>query len=377
MIYLDNAATTFPKPQSVVDEVARCMTTYCGNPGRGSHKMSLAASEAIFEAREKLSSLVGADDPDNCIFTLNTTYALNIAVKSIVRRGYHIIISDMEHNSVYRQIAKLKEDGIATFDVFGTFGGDADLIIKDIKRKMTQETKLLVCQISSNICPLTMPVNLIGKLCRTEGIRFIADAAQSAGINDINVKDMAIDALCVPSHKGLYGPQGAGAVVISERMEDLRTLVEGGSGSNSLDKFMPQELPDRLEAGTLPTPAIAGLSRGIDFINSVGLSNIRQHEFSLASMLTEELRSDKRFVVYGDCMSGGIVLFNVVGMTSNAVSRELDNRGICTRAGFHCAPLAHKTLSTGPDGAVRVSFGIFNDKCDVSSLLDALLKITK
>ena len=376
MIYLDNAATTYPKPKTVLDETVKCISDYCGNPGRGSHFMSRAAGEAIYECREKLAGMFGAVDPSLCIFTLNTTYALNFALKISVKRGDHILISDMEHNSVYRQVIKLNNEGFASFDIFKTIGCDSNQIINNIIKKIKCNTKILICQLASNICAHFMPVTKIGKICRANGIKFIADAAQSAGILEVNVSDMNIFALCLPSHKGLYGPQGTGAAIFSDPgVKYLPTFIEGGSGSNSLSFFMPDDLPDRYEAGTLPTPAIAGLCRGLEYISNIGIREIRERERDLAYLLYSELKNDNNYVVYGNFPEYGIVLFNDKRYVSTRVSEELDRMGICLRAGFHCAPLAHKTLNTGPSGAVRASFGLFNKKSEVYSLLDALKKI--
>ena len=377
MIYLDNAATTFPKPDSVVTEVAKCMREYCGNPGRGSHTLSLKASEAVFRARESVCNMFNGPGPERCIFTLNTTYALNIALKAVVTRGSHILVSDLEHNSVIRQVEKLKNDGIVSYDVFRTFGGDRKRITEDIKLKIKKNTKILICQIASNICGITMPVEQIGKLCRNYGLFFIADAAQFAGIYAIDMKEMKIDALCFPAHKALYGPQGAGCVMFSERLFDNRgeTIIEGGSGSNSLSALMPDTLPDRFEAGTISTPAVSGLIRGIEFVESAGFRSISAHESELTGALLSALSCDRRFEIYAPLETGGIVLFNIKGKPSVDVAGELNDRGICTRAGFHCAPLAHKTLMTGETGAVRVSFGMFNTKKDVKTLLDSLVFI--
>lgn len=378
MIYFDNAATTFPKPDEVSEEVQRCIKEYCGNPGRGSHFMSRAAGEALYECREKLSALFGAPDPSYCVFTLNTTYALNIALKTAVSSGDHILISDMEHNSVYRQVVKLKEQGTATFDIFGTFLGDEEKIMRDIKRKVKYNTKILICQIASNVCAFRMPVERIGELCKKKGIKFIADAAQSAGIFSTDISTGNIYALCIPSHKGLYGPQGAGAVIYSSSHKQLKnTLIEGGSGSNSLSPYMPDDLPDRFEGGTMPTPAVAGLSKGIDHIVRIGIDRIRNREKELARILYGELKSDSRYIVYGNSPEYGIVMFNVSGIPSTEIASELDKRGICTRSGFHCSPLAHKTLSTGNSGAVRVSFGIFNEKSEIYRFLDVLSMTVK
>ena len=373
MIYLDNAATTFPKPECVINEVSKCMRDYCGNPGRGSHSLSMMASEMVFRAREHLNGMFNGYSPERCIFTLNTTYALNIALKSAVSDGCHILISDLEHNSVLRQVEKLKTDGRATYDIFRTFGGDCNKITNELKSKIKKNTGILICQIASNICGITMPVEQIGKLCRINGIIFIADAAQFAGKYAIDIKKMNIDALCLPAHKGLYGPQGTGAVLFSERyFEHADTLIEGGSGSNSLSTEMPEVLPDRFEAGTVPTPAVSGLLRGVEFVSNTGIASICEHESELTEYLLAALCSDSRFEVYSPLNYGGIVLFNVKGKTSTETADELNERGICVRAGFHCAPLAHKTLSTGNSGAVRVSFGVFNTRDDVRKLKDAL-----
>ncbi len=375
MIYLDNAATTFPKPECVIKEVTRCMSDYCGNPGRGSHRLALAASDAIYEARERLSRLFGADDASGCVFTLNTTYALNLALKSLVNKGDHILISDLEHNSVFRQVYKLKKDGVADYSVFKTRGTDNE-ILSDISAKTRENTAIIICLILSNVSRKKLPAERIGNYCKSRGIIFIADGAQSAGTVECDAASSGIDALCVPSHKGLYGPQGCGAVLFSERVRDrIRSVVEGGSGSNSLSPDMPRSLPDGLEAGTLPTPAVVGMRAGIDFVLKTGVSNIARHEGALADLLSGALHSDRRYTVYDYGTSGGVVLFNVKGKSPSDVATELDKYGICVRAGFHCAPLAHKTLNTGDSGAVRVSFGVFNDEKDVKSLLDALCLI--
>ncbi len=378
MIYFDNAATTFPKPECVVEEVSTCLREYCGNPGRGSHSLSLRASEAVFRARESICALFNGQSAERCIFTLNTTYALNIALKSALSEGCHILVSDLEHNSVIRQVIKLKNEGRIQYSIFSTFGGDPERIIGDIRSKIKRNTTILICQIASNICGITMPVEQIGKLCRKYGIIFIADAAQYAGVYPIDIKSMNIDALCFPAHKGLYGPQGAGGILLSERFPDrTRTLIEGGSGSNSLNTRMPDEYPDRFEAGTLPTPALAGLIKGIEFVESIGHSSIIEHESELTSILLNGLLNDKRYEVYVPIEDCGIVLFNLIGSSSANVARELDHRGVCTRAGFHCAPLAHRTLDTGSSGAVRISFGIFNNRDEVRRLLDYLCLINR
>lgn len=378
MIYLDNAATSFPKPESVYSEVSRCMREYCGNPGRGSHYMARAASEKLFSARDKLCTMFNAPSPENVIFTLNTTYALNMAIKSYVKAGDHILISDLEHNSVLRCVDSVCEKAGATYTVFRTFSGCFEKILKELNNSLRSETRLVVCIHASNICGTVLPIEKIGMFCKSHGLYFIADAAQSAGIFDIDVQKFNINALCVPSHKGLLGPQGIAALILNGNFADkLKTFVEGGSGTDSQRITMPPFLPDKFEAGTMPTPAAAGLCEGIDFVLKCGIQNLRYHESSLARAVMYDLMPDKNFIVYSGNISNGILLFNIKGVPSSEVAELLDRYGICTRSGFHCAPLAHRTLNTGESGAVRISFGVFNTQNDARAVTDCLYRIKK
>ncbi len=378
MIYLDNAATTFPKPPETVREVYRCMTEYCGNPGRGSHYMAQRASEKIFEARSLLASMFGVNSPENVVFTLNTTHALNTSLKSFVREGMDILISDMEHNSVLRPVHALFKSGKVTYSVFSTDCSD-DEVLLNIEKKIKHNTKILICQHTSNICGTVLPIKKIGELCKKRGIYFIADAAQSAGLFDIDVTDFGIDALCLPSHKGLYGPQGAGAILFSDKdfTSLLDTLTQGGSGTDSKDLEMPSYLPDRFEAGTLQTPVIAGLCEGIKFVLRNTPQGIRRHEEFLSNILKADMSSIKGVKLYRPEVPSSVVLFNVKGKSSVAVASELDKYGICVRGGFHCAPLAHRTLNTGDGGAVRISFGAFNDINEVKYTCEVIRRITR
>lgn len=373
MIYFDNAATSFPKPVQVYDEVNRCMREYCGNPGRGSHILSRLASEKIFETRELLASFFGASGPQNVVFTLNTSYALNTVIKAAAPDGCHVLISDTEHNSVLRPVAALSSKGKISYSVFRTVGLSDDKIIENIKLQIRNRTRMLICRHASNVCGNVLPVEKIGKLCKERGIFFVVDAAQSAGKYKIDVRESCINALCLPSHKGLYGPQGGGAIVFENvNVRSLDTFAEGGSGSSSKDLFMPRELPDRFEAGTLPTPVIAGLCEGVRFVMKNGVRAIREYEEELWQLLCDNLREDGRFVVYAPEFKGTVLSFNVKSKSSIEVASELDRRGICARAGFHCAPMVHAAYNTGDDGAVRVSFGVYNDRNQVIKLLDCL-----
>lgn len=381
MIYLDNAATTFPKPRSVVSEVSKCMREYCGNPGRSSHQMSLQAALKIYECRSDAAELFGCTEPENVVFTYNTTYALNIALKSVLNVGSHVLISDMEHNSVWRPVAEMKRKKVIDYDVFGSFGGEEENVIEDIRKKIKAQTQAIVCIHASNVTNTVLPVEAIGKLCREKGLIFIVDAAQSAGVYDINIERMNIDILCVPGHKGLYGPQGSAMVIFGSRFAEnpklCRTFIEGGNGLNSLEDAMPDILPERFEAGTLSTPCIAGLSEGIKFVKKEGISSILRHEQELYSVLYEELANNERIVIYSNGSApGSTLLFNIYGITSSDTAEKLGHESICVRSGLHCSPLAHKTLGTS-NGAVRVSFGVFNKRREVKTLVDSVHSIIK
>ena len=284
-VYLDNAATTYPKPREVYDTVKDCLLNKGGNAGRGAHPLAMAAAEEIYLCRKQAASLFGART-QNVIFTLNTTYALNMVIKGVLKAGDHALCSDLEHNSVYRPLCRLKDDGIIDFDVFNTFPNldysTPDMIISAIDKLIRPNTRLLVCTHASNVCPITLPIREIGAYCRERGIFFAVDGAQSAGIYPVDVAEMHIDALCLPSHKGLYGPQGGGMIILGENIR-LSTLIEGGNGVDSLLGTMSDEPPERYECGTLPTHVIAGLRRGLEFVGSVGIDNISAHEQGLCA----------------------------------------------------------------------------------------------
>ena len=378
MIYLDNAATTFPKPECVPREVMRCMTEYGGNPGRSGHTLSLAAAKKVFSCREELCELFGVSDPSRVIFTQNTTHSLNLAIKGLLRAGDHALISDMEHNSVLRPIEKLHSDGMIEYSVFQTFPnkgrGREELIIRSIQSLIRPNTRLIALSHASNICSATLPIKRIGDLCRAHGILLVVDAAQSAGIMAIDAEKMNISALALPAHKALYGPQGCGALLIANDLE-MKTLTEGGSGTNSLEPFMPSDPPERYEAGTLPTPAIAGLYEGIKFVRALGLEWIREHESELWLYARERLMNIPHISLYAPEHVGSTLLFNKKEIAPERLAAHLDECDICVRAGYHCSPLGHKTLGTLDTGAVRASFGIFNTKKDIDMLARALLKI--
>ncbi len=368
MIYFDNAATSFPKPREVWEAQADCMRSYCGNPGRGSHRLAMLAAERIYECREELASLFGSYHPERVIFTPNATSALNLAIKGLVRAGDHVLISDLEHNAVWRPICRLTELGVIDHSVFPSLAAlpgrtPAD-ICREIEARIRPNTRLLVCTHHSNILPAVMPLAEIGALCRRRGILFVVDAAQSAGHLPIHMEAMGIDALCLPGHKGLFGVQGSGCLLLGERAEP-EPLLEGGSGLHSLDSAMPEELPERLEAGTLPTPAIVGLCAGVKFIKRVGLQAIAQKEALLAAKLTERMESLAGVGRLLPHLEGLPMLIHTPQMPAERLGAELDRLGICVRAGFHCTALAHRTAGTPSDGAIRISPGFFNTPAEI------------
>lgn len=376
MVYLDNAATSFPKPSSVYKEAEKCMKVYCGNPGRSSHRMSLAAAEKIYECRSLLSDFFNLGAPERVVFTLNTTSALNMITKGLLQSGDHVITGNMEHNSVLRPLYELKRTRHISVSKIDS-SKDDDVIISQIKSLLNPHTKAVILSHSSNVIPCIMPIKRIGQLCRSHGVFFILDCAQSAGVYDADMENDCIDALCVPSHKGLFGIQGAGALCISGTVNEklMGTFTEGGNGTASFEPFMPDFLPDRLEAGTLPTPAVASLCEGIKYVKSIKTSTVRSIDNTLCSRLCERLSSLNGVTVYNGGRLGSTVLFNVGSLPSEDVARHLDKAGICVRGGFHCAPDTHRLLGTADTGGVRASFSVFNTQNDVDRLYFAVKNI--
>lgn len=376
-IYLDNAATSFPKPNAVTDEVARCMREYCGNPGRGGHPLAMAAAEKIFECREVLADFFGAPDPSGVIFTQNCTSALNLAIKGSVHEGWHFVTSDLEHNSVRRPLERLSNDGIADYTRFSLLadirGRSVQRILNGIAGAVRQNTRAIIVTAGSNICSVPVPLFEIGQFCRRHGLLFIVDGAQAAGHIPIDMKQMNIDILALPGHKGLFGPQGSGALIIGEDIK-LRTLYEGGSGSASFDPDMPEDPPERYEAGTLSTPAIAGLCEGVKAVKQMGVEYISAHEKKLFLLTRNELSCIPGCVLYAAEHPGSVLTFNLRGIPCDRVACELGMRGICVRAGIHCAPWAHEALGS-IDGSVRVSFSPFNTERDAEVLCSAVRDI--
>ena len=378
LIYLDNAATSFPKPRCVYEAAIRCIERDCGNAGRGSHPLALASAKRIYDCREAICRHFDADDPLRVVFTLNTTYALNFLLKGILKQGDHVLISDMEHNAVLRPLQRLAADGRITYDTFPTMSDSGAYpplrLCGRIAELCRPNTRAIVCSHQSNLCSATLPLKEIGEFCHRHGLLFLVDVAQSAGHLPITLRKNHIDALCAPGHKGLLGLQGCGFCLLGERIHP-DTLIEGGSGYQSLSPDMPDEYPERGEAGTLPTPAITSLAAGIGAIERLGIEAIGAHEQALFRALHERLESLEGYRIYLPQISGSTLLLSRQGILADRIGAYLGDRGICVRSGYHCAALGHGTLQTPEGGAVRVSFGPFNTLGNVEALFSTLRRM--
>ena len=380
MIYLDNGATSYPKPRAVGEEMRRCIELYGGNPGRGAHSLSIAAAKRVFECRETAAKLLGVGETERIFFTPNATYGINAVLKGILRKGDHVLISDLEHNAVWRPIHKLALDGTVTYDVFPTFAErgiiSADRICEDIRKLIRPETRMVFCTHGSNICSAVLPIARIGELCDRARILFCVDGAQTAGRERIDVDGMKIDALCLPGHKGLYGPQGSGIVALGRDIV-LDTLIEGGNGVDSLSPLMPEEAPERYEAGTVATPCIAGLWAGMRAVMERGEESIAFEEKRVIRRIRDALGSIRGISLYAPWHEGSILLFNVNSLDSEETGALLNENGICVRGGYHCAALPHRTLRIPDGGAVRVSAGMFNTVAEADAFITRVYGITK
>ena len=377
MIYLDNSATTFPKPKGVYQEVLNAVKLYGANPGRSGHKMSISASEQVFKCRMELADFFGIADPSKVIFTLNATDSLNMAIKGILKENDHVIVSSMEHNSVLRPVYALSQKKGVTYDiVWGNIYGYVSA--KDIEKAIKPNTKLIVLTHASNVCGTVNPIREVGEIARRHNITFLVDASQSAGILPIDMERDNIDLLATAGHKALYGPVGIGVLCVRDAYL-LDTIKEGGTGSNSKDLNQPEILPDKFESGTLNTVGIMGLSAGMNFINKVGIDQIAHHEKRLTGMLIERLAFTKGVTVYGYLNTEnrlGVVSFNVSGLDSVEVAKTLNEKyDIAVRAGYHCAYTAHQTIGSESLGTVRASVGAFNTPNDIEALCNAVKEI--
>lgn len=376
MVYLDNAATTYPKPPSVIGKSSYSMVNYGANPGRSGHKLSMETAEAVYGARQLCADFFGAETENVC-FMLNCTQALNTAIKGIAEKNCHFVCSDLEHNAVLRPLTALTKTMDATFSVARVTDNDEETLI-NFNRLINPKTKAIVCTCASNVTGKILPYKKIAALCKKRGICFILDAAQGAGVLPISLSQ-GINIICTAGHKGLYGPMGTGLMVTDGKYR-LNTLIEGGTGSASTDPIQPEFLPDRFESGTINTAGVIALGEGIRFVKEKTVSAVYEHEWQLCSYAYGEMRKIRGVILYGGFSSfsrkyAPLFSFNVKGKGSEETAALLSEKGFCLRGGFHCAYLAHKKLGTLNTGTVRFAPSVFTEKREVKAFLSAIRRI--
>ena len=381
-IYLDHAATSFPKPAQVLQAVYRHMAENGCNINRGGYDRAYALEEIVLETREKLCTLFGGDDCRNVVFTKNVTEGLNLLLKGYLKPGDHVLVSSMEHNAVMRPLRQMETRGVSFTRIPCTQEGE--LIVPEMELRLRSNTKAVIMTHASNVCGTMMPLAEVGAFCRRHGLRFFVDGAQTAGVFPIDMKQMNISALAFTGHKGLHGPQGVGGVILREGLErEIEPLISGGTGSISHTEEIPEFMPDRFEAGTPNLPGIVGLHAALEWIENTGMDAIRAHELALTErFLTglKELEAKGRIRLFGrrDCENRtGVVSIQTKNLDIAQAAYLLDSHyGIMTRVGLHCAPSAHQTLHTYPTGTLRFSFGFANTPAHVDAALCAMEEIT-
>ncbi len=377
MIYLDNAATTRQKPKCVTDAVVAAMTSL-GNAGRGVHEASLGAARTVFAARQKLADFFGAEEPAQIVFTANSTESLNIAIKGLIEPHDHVITTRLEHNSVLRPLYELEEKGTeVSFVDCDPFGNP---LYEDFERLIHPNTKAIICTHGSNLTGNRVDIERVAAITKEHGLLFIVDASQTAGVFPIDVTQTGIDVLCFTGHKSMLGPQGTGGMVVRKGLK-IRPLLSGGTGVHTYSKKQPDEMPTRLEAGTLNGHGIAGLCAAVEYISEIGMSEIRAKEQCLMWRFFDGVKGLDGVRIYGDFRDRTtercpIVTINIGDYDSAEVSSELfEDYDIATRPGAHCAPLMHEALGTVKQGAVRFSFSYGNTENDVDAAVSALKKM--
>ena len=372
LINFDNAATTYPKPLCVRNAVAEAVEKYGGNAGRGGHALAMRTSKAVYSAREAVADFFGAQ-PENVVFTLNCTHALNLAVQGIMNGGGHLIISSLQHNSSARPAFELAEKKKITLSVAEVFTDD-EKTVRSFRSLIRKDTKAIVCTLAGNVTGQILPWNDIGELCRENGICFIADGAQACGVIDVRLSQ-GINILCTAGHKGLYGITGTG-LLVSDGKFPITPIIQGGTGSASSSLHQPDFLPDSLESGTLNTAGAVSVKAGIGFIREKGIDRIFAHEDKICRRFISELDSMENITIYRDpgCRYVPIVSFNIKGISPENAAEALAEQGFCLRAGFHCSALAHSHLGT-KNGTVRFAPSVFSRESDAIRLANSIKKI--
>lgn len=376
MIYLDNAATSCPKPPEVVAAVARTLTEVCANPGRGAYDDALEAGRILLRTRRAVAQLFNIRDESRVVFTLNATHALNLALKGLLTDGGHVVTSSLEHNSIVRPLATLAAHGVGVTTV--PCGADGATDPADILRAVTPDTRLVALTTASNVLGTLLPIEEVGPALRERGVPFLVDAAQTAGSRPLDVEAMGIDLLALPGHKGLLGPQGVGVLYVGPGIR-LETLMQGGAGNDSASPEPPEDLPDRYEAGTPNTPGIAGLGAGAEVVAARGVGVIGHEEQRLAERLRRAFAEMEGVRMYGPApgtSAAPVVSVAFAGLPSTEAAFVLDRAfGIAVRSGLHCAPEAHRVAGTLDEGLVRFSVGHSNTDADIDAAIQACREV--
>ena len=379
-IYLDNASTSFPKAPTVATAMSDYITNRGININRGSYSLAYDVEDIIYTTRQRLHTLFNGHDPSHVIFTQNVTMSLNMVIKGLLKAGDHVLVSSMEHNAVMRPLTQLLDKGI-TFDIIPC-DKTGSIQLESMDSLIRPNTVAMIINHSSNVCGTIQPLKSIGSICKAHNLQFIVDSAQTAGVIPIDVKACHIDALCFTGHKGLLGPQGIGGIILTKEMaQTLPPLIAGGTGSFSHLETMPTHMPDAFESGTLNLPGIIGLNEGLSYIESQGMENIHNHELALTQAFLEGLQSIDGINIVGKQNiqdRTAVVSITIDSMDPASIAYELESTyHIMTRVGLHCAPRAHQTLGTYPEGTVRFSFGYTNTHKDVKYALSALHRIVR
>lgn len=380
-IYFDNSSTSFPKAPGVSNAVKEMIDNGCYNINRGGYSEAYALENVVYDTREMICNLFNFDEPSNVIFTPSITYSLNFIIKGFFKKGDHVIVSSIEHNAMMRPLMQMKDCGVIDVDI-ADCNKDGSLDINILESMIKEETKAIMMLHGSNVCGTLLPIEDVGKICKKHNIKFIVDSAQTAGVFPIDMKKMNIDALCFTGHKGLRGPQGIGGFLVSDEMaKEINPVISGGTGSFSHIEKMPYQLPDKFEPGTLNLPGIVGLHAALEYLNKQGIENTLKEELLLAKRFYDGVQTIDGVKAVGksDFSSRApIVSLDFLTMDNAEVAFNLEsNYGIMTRCGLHCAPRAHKTLGTFPQGTVRFSFSQFNTKEEVDFCLNAIKEILK
>lgn len=378
-IYFDNAATSWPKPEKVNTAVFDYMNNSGFSAGRSVHSGAMDSNRMVYSCREALANFFDYEDASDVVFTNNITMSLNMLIKGVIKDGWHVITTSMEHNSVLRPLFAHREACDFELEILPcTQSGLLDIEL--LKNSIKSNTKLIVISHASNVTGIIQPIVEIGAICKQNGIYFIIDCAQSAGTLSVSMKNINCNALAFTGHKGLLAPQGVGGFIIDKILnEACTTIIQGGTGSSSYELFQPHFMPDKFESGTMNGPAIAGLKSALQFLDDVGIHNIRNHEACLLKVFKDGAHNIKNLILYSDnkMQSVAVASFNIIGLEPAEVGHILDLKyNIMCRTGVHCAALAHKTIGTYPAGTVRFSFGYFNTIEEVKFALKALQEIS-